>query len=543
VIRPELVAGAIEITTPISAGHDLPFPPLRFMEGERRIEGKVELRVTDAEGSPGDEVTARVELRAERPVNWVPFLLWFDSGSLLVKQVVPLYPDSEDGIVNREDYVILPGNGNPPMERLGQIDFRYQIQRKAYREPPIAGNPSLEYLIPLGEWIDLAEVHFTIREAAAGRGETPLQVSRYHDYYPPTPSFLPYSESWDVEDVDCPAEPEGWSQETEYHPGRVVILGGGEPREPEPPLDPELANIRFELGDAEARPGDLVRIPVRAQSAVDLHLLRFVLGFDRSRLGLEGFEVNIVDPDGNPGTVDLLPLSEVDTFGNGPVCDRTGPGIFDVVCRYGYPYEGTLYGYSESHPASVPSGVVIVDLRKNYSLSRQPVPPPAEVLWWSAGTVYEIGAVLLRVRDDAPEGPTRIGGVEAEWQPWGYLLPVRSRSAGYPILEEPNPVRNDVPAMVDPGTLVIRGKSFLRADGNGDGKVDLSDSVGTLEALFQGGRPPGCLDAADSNDDGQVDISDPVHTLLYLFLGGPAPPPPFPKSGADPTVDALGCRA
>ena len=132
--------------------------------------------------------------------------------------------------------------------------------------------------------------------------------------------------------------------------------------------------------------------------------------------------------------------------------------------------------------------------------------------------------------------------MEAEWQPWGYVSPVRSRSAGYPILDELNPARSDVPATVRAGTVVIRGRSFLRADVNGDGAVDVSDPVGALQALFQGGPPPSCADAADSNDDGLVDISDPVHTLAYQFLGGPAPPPPFPSRGEDPTVDGLGCR-
>ncbi len=35
-------------------------------------------------------------------------------------------------------------------------------------------------------------------------------------------------------------------------------------------------------------------------------------------------------------------------------------------------------------------------------------------------------------------------------------------------------------------------------------------------------------------------ISHPVH---YLFRSGPAPPPPFPDCGRDPTPDALDCAA
>ena len=92
---------------------------------------------------------------------------------------------------------------------------------------------------------------------------------------------------------------------------------------------------------------------------------------------------------------------------------------------------------------------------------------------------------------------------------------------------------------------LVRGISaapFLRGDSNGDGILDLSDPVNTLEVLFVGHGQLLCDDAADANDDGAVDISDATNTLLFLFVGGEPPPSPGPAAcGQDPTNDALSC--
>jgi hypothetical protein len=68
---------------------------------------------------------------------------------------------------------------------------------------------------------------------------------------------------------------------------------------------------------------------------------------------------------------------------------------------------------------------------------------------------------------------------------------------------------------------------FLRAEVNGDGSVDLGDSIALLGYLFTGGSVSSQA-AADVNGDGQINIGDPIYLLSYLFAGGPAPPPPFP---------------
>jgi hypothetical protein len=83
----------------------------------------------------------------------------------------------------------------------------------------------------------------------------------------------------------------------------------------------------------------------------------------------------------------------------------------------------------------------------------------------------------------------------------------------------------------------------VRADANGDLRVDIADPIWMLSYLFQSGQPSLCADATDANDDGRVDISDAIYTLSYLFQGGPSPRPPGAiEPGFDPTPDGLGCQ-
>ncbi len=86
-------------------------------------------------------------------------------------------------------------------------------------------------------------------------------------------------------------------------------------------------------------------------------------------------------------------------------------------------------------------------------------------------------------------------------------------------------------------------KIFVRGDFDDDGLVTVSDGVALLGFLFQGGDPPACMDAADFGDTGRVDVAAASGLLNFLFSGGPAPLPPYPNKGLDPTEDDLGeCR-
>ncbi|MBI4606904.1 MAG: DUF3160 domain-containing protein [Planctomycetes bacterium] len=88
------------------------------------------------------------------------------------------------------------------------------------------------------------------------------------------------------------------------------------------------------------------------------------------------------------------------------------------------------------------------------------------------------------------------------------------------------------------------GADFARGDANGDGALDLTDAVCVLSALFLGSGPcasAACQDPQDADDSGRVDITDAIYVLSHLFLGGPAPRPPYPAKGLDPTADELSC--
>ena len=82
---------------------------------------------------------------------------------------------------------------------------------------------------------------------------------------------------------------------------------------------------------------------------------------------------------------------------------------------------------------------------------------------------------------------------------------------------------------------------FVRGDGNGDGRVDITDSTTVLSCLFSGLFCPQCLDSADCNDDGVVDITDAVCVLGCIFGSGSCPDSPFPDCGVDETSDLLDC--
>ncbi len=66
-------------------------------------------------------------------------------------------------------------------------------------------------------------------------------------------------------------------------------------------------------------------------------------------------------------------------------------------------------------------------------------------------------------------------------------------------------------------------------DINQDKKLNLTDAIGILRHLFQGGAVLPCTSAAgnekllDMNGDADVNVTDVVHTLAYLFKAG-APP-------------------
>ncbi|MCA8962253.1 MAG: hypothetical protein KDC38_17130 [Planctomycetes bacterium] len=82
--------------------------------------------------------------------------------------------------------------------------------------------------------------------------------------------------------------------------------------------------------------------------------------------------------------------------------------------------------------------------------------------------------------------------------------------------------------------------SFVRADCNSDGVLDISDAIRVLNLLFVA-PDLACLNACDANDDETFDISDAITQLSALFTSGSPPAPPFPDCGEDPTAGSLSC--
>ncbi len=84
--------------------------------------------------------------------------------------------------------------------------------------------------------------------------------------------------------------------------------------------------------------------------------------------------------------------------------------------------------------------------------------------------------------------------------------------------------------------------AFIRADSDGDGRIEITDAIHVLTFEFLGGEKPACVDAADATGDGAIDLADGVAILSYLFLGAAAPPAPFPACGPPPAGSQLGCE-
>lgn len=169
VLRPELAPGTLEIREPITSGHDLPFPPLRFDLPGRRILGKTEIRISEGIGVPGDEVRVRIQLRTERPTNYLTFTLTFDHRSLFLSEATPLYRDPQSNAVIPEDFVTTITN-DPPFDSGGLLNFEYAPRLEERGSPSwrSSRDHSYSYLNPLGDWIDLVELRFAIRPEAAG---------------------------------------------------------------------------------------------------------------------------------------------------------------------------------------------------------------------------------------------------------------------------------------------------------------------------------------------------------------------------------------
>jgi hypothetical protein len=113
---------------------------------------------------------------------------------------------------------------------------------------------------------------------------------------------------------------------------------------------------------------------------------------------------------------------------------------------------------------------------------------------------------------------------------------VANAGAGTALFFDRGPLEGPSTLCPPPGPAA----SFRRGDGNNDGLFDLSDPLVILLVLFRG-DPTDCEDALDVDDNGRLELGDALYLLHHIFQAGPAPPPPFPTPGEDPSEDNLGC--
>ena len=100
-----------------------------------------------------------------------------------------------------------------------------------------------------------------------------------------------------------------------------------------------------------------------------------------------------------------------------------------------------------------------------------------------------------------------------------------------------------------PGGVPPAG-AFIRGDANDDTRVDISDGVWIIQALFYNGARKACAAAEDANDDGTTDIADSMYIFNWRLQPGatagnlfPQPGAPFPACGRVANMDPARCPA
>jgi hypothetical protein len=249
--------------------------------------------------------------------------------------------------------------------------------------------------------------------------------------------------------------------------------------------------------------------------------------------------------------------------------DVEGEGFLEVVTPWNqlrlYHWPATLAGESSVFPHELYQGITIADFDGD-GLS--------EVVSISSQTTVPLGFnPYLHVFDsqlqELPDWPIELHCTTGYNDPYatavsdfdldGDLELVYTDKSGYVpfsrahvnVLDIPNPNANPATVQwpmyghdqytsfnyhVQPPRV-----SYLRADANRDGQVDVTDPIQLLGTLFLA-QSNECPAALDANADTQVDITDAVHLLNYLYgLGPSAIAAPFPACGPAPPAGLLKC--
>jgi hypothetical protein len=136
------------------------------------------------------------------------------------------------------------------------------------------------------------------------------------------------------------------------------------------------------------------------------------------------------------------------------------------------------------------------------------------------------------------------GDLSADVRPGSFPLELRDSLGTFPVRNIFTSMGTTIEPVLENGTLQVSLRPYRRGYVNGDGRIDISDSIFVLEYLFGAGEQPTCFAAADANGDSRVDLGDAVWLLGYIFAGRARPPDPFFACGDDPQgAPRLSCES
>ena len=270
---------------------------------------------------------------------------------------------------------------------------------------------------------------------------------------------------------------------------RLLFDGGPNPPAPFPSLGADTtppdfpssrsANVTFELGDAQACPGNSVRVPFQLTTNMAIEALSFRVIYDPLYLTYD-----LIDDD------PLFPLI------------GQAPGFIDVDASSGTLIGGIVFDLVQPSSGGLlpQSGTGIFDL-----------------LFTVAPFTTEGMLLDLTLEDDVTISPAAYNLVSALGEVERATLVHATVLAECPQL------------------------LFRRGDANEDGMVSMSDAVFLVSRLYLAGAPSECERTNDTNGDNQVDLGDIIFLLNALFAAGPNLPAPYPACGSDALAGTVVC--
>jgi len=512
----------LEIAAEVKAGWGGTVPPISGDMDSRCIFGRVEFRLLGAEGFPGDAVTVKLQMRTETPLNSIYADVRWPRNTLLCEGVehTLLRPDGEEPEIYAADRVVC-GNGwafAPP-----DAEDWVSLTGASINSETDTGNV-LEYFQPLNAWLDVAEVRFIIPENLAGGTTIPLILQKVESPEDvgvgstglgvPRAMFMPFDR-----DIPCASstDPIGgnWSYDISYEGTTVKVLGD----QPGEDLPPEDLGVQFLLEDVQARPGQVVIMPVLASVEVPLTTLRLAVESDAD-LFVEAMEVEYFDNRDGSRFRSVVDRGEIKIHER---CDD--PAVPEARCTYSTPFIAVLEPNVEAHRALADFLLTGLD---------------GGLPDWIGPELREVARLHIRIAATAEPRVTQLRPAKFVWQ----NDQTEVESGGFVTLQG---YRFGPAESIDGGFITIAPQArFVRGDCNGDGRVagQVADAVFLLNYNFLGGKPPVCLAACDANGDGRAtgQVADAIYILQYNFLGGPPMPLPYPDCGLGTDLDvALGC--